>query len=48
MQQAELFTVATILWGGMFVFLLWLYLKMERIDKALKTIITTEEEDFHN
>ena len=45
MQQIELFTVATILWGGVFVFLLYLYLKMEKIDKALKAIDISLEED---
>lgn len=45
MQQIELFTVATILWGGVFVFLLYLYLKMEKIDEALKTINISLEED---
>ena len=45
MQQIELFTVATILWGGVFVFLLYLYLKMEKIEEALKAINISLEED---
>ena len=45
MQQVELFAVASILWGGVFVFLLYLYLKMEKIDEALKAINISLEED---
>ena len=42
----DLFTVAVILWGGIFMFLLWLYFKMERIDKALKTLDISDGEDM--
>jgi hypothetical protein len=44
MQQLELFTVAAILWGGMMIFLLYLLLRMQGIEKQMKIIETREEE----
>lgn len=38
MQQVELFIVAIILWGGIFVFLLYLLLRMAGIEKQLKIV----------
>ncbi|MHA1577692.1 MAG: hypothetical protein ACTSU3_10060 [Candidatus Thorarchaeota archaeon] len=38
MQQVELFVVAVILWGGIFVFLLYLLLRMVGIEKQLKIV----------
>ena len=38
MQQVELFGVAVILWGGIFVFLLYLLTRMMGIEKQLKIV----------
>ena len=38
MQQVELFVVAVILWGGIFVFLLYLLMRMVGIEKQLKIV----------
>ena len=38
MQQVELFVVATIFWGGIFVFLAYLLLRMVGIEKQLKIV----------
>ena len=38
MQQFELFTAAVVFWGGIFVFLLYLLLRMAGIEKQLKIV----------
>ena len=38
MQQSELFIVAVIFWGGIFVFLLYLLMRMMNIEKQLKIV----------
>ncbi|MDH4212653.1 MAG: hypothetical protein OEV85_01930 [Candidatus Thorarchaeota archaeon] len=38
MQQFELFIVATIFWGGIFIFLLYLLMRMAGIEKQLKVV----------
>ncbi len=38
MQQFELFIVAAIFWGGIFVFLLYLLMRMAGIEKQLKVV----------
>ncbi|MFW9959035.1 MAG: hypothetical protein ACFFCT_13270 [Candidatus Odinarchaeota archaeon] len=38
MQQFELFAVALIFWGGIFVFLLYLLMRMAGIEKQLKIV----------
>ena len=38
MQQVELFVVATIFWGGIFAFLLYLLMRMVGIEKQIKII----------
>ncbi|MHA1863400.1 MAG: CcmD family protein [Candidatus Thorarchaeota archaeon] len=38
MQQYELFIVATIFWGGIFVFLLYILMRMKSLDKQLKIV----------
>lgn len=43
MQQVELFTVAAILWGGMIIFLLYLLLKMQGIEKQIKMLKSENE-----
>jgi hypothetical protein len=46
MQQIELFTVAIILWGGIFVFLAYLLLRMIGIEKQLKMVESHVEGDL--
>ncbi|MFW9794243.1 MAG: hypothetical protein ACFFEE_08075 [Candidatus Thorarchaeota archaeon] len=38
MQQVELFVVAVIFWGDVFLFLLYLLLRMRDIEKQLKIV----------
>ncbi|MFW9964012.1 MAG: hypothetical protein ACFFCX_10635 [Candidatus Sifarchaeia archaeon] len=38
MQQVELFVVAVIFWGGIFVFLVYLLLRMMGIEKQLRSV----------
>jgi hypothetical protein len=38
MQQTELFVVAVIFWGGLFVFLLYLLMRMKSLDKQLRIV----------
>ncbi|MGY5872583.1 MAG: hypothetical protein RTV72_10075 [Candidatus Thorarchaeota archaeon] len=38
MQQVELFIVAVIFWGGIFVFLLYLLMRMMNLEKQLKIV----------
>jgi hypothetical protein len=38
MQQIELFVVAVIFWGGIFVFLAYLLLRMLGIEKQLRVV----------
>ncbi|MFW9833904.1 MAG: hypothetical protein ACFFEK_07925 [Candidatus Thorarchaeota archaeon] len=38
MQQIELFFVAVIFWGGIFVFLAYLLLRMLGIEKQLRVV----------
>lgn len=45
MQQYELFIVSVIFWGGIFVFLLYLLLRMMNIDKQLKIVESQIEGD---
>ncbi|MFW9786588.1 MAG: hypothetical protein ACFFE2_00475 [Candidatus Thorarchaeota archaeon] len=45
MQQFELFIVAVILWGGIFVFLAYLLLRMIGIEKQLKMVDSQLEGD---
>lgn len=45
MQQVELFTVAIILWGDIFLFLLYLILRMRSIEKQLKIVESQVEGD---
>ncbi|MHA1934792.1 MAG: hypothetical protein ACW97A_05885 [Candidatus Thorarchaeota archaeon] len=45
MQQVELFTVAAILWGGIFVFLLYLYMRMSSLRKSVKSLESSLGED---
>ena len=45
MQQVELFTVAAVLWGGIAIFLLWLFYRMNRIEDTMKRLSTSFEEE---
>jgi hypothetical protein len=45
MQQLELFTVAAILWGGVMIFLLYLLLKMQGIERQMRIIGVQQEEN---
>lgn len=38
MQQLELFIAAAIFWGGIFVFLLYLLMRIAGIEKQLKVV----------
>ncbi len=44
MQQLELFTVAIILWGGILVFLFYLFIKMMRIQTTVERLVQQDEE----
>jgi hypothetical protein len=46
MQQFELFTVAVILWGGIFLFLAYLFLRMIGIEKQLRIVESQTEGDI--
>lgn len=39
--EAELFTVAVFLWVGTFTFLTWLFLRMQSLDKSIRTFAVT-------
>lgn len=45
MQQIELFVVALIFWGGIFIFLAYLLLRMLSIEKQLKIVESQVEGD---
>jgi hypothetical protein len=45
MQQVELLAVAIILWGDIFLFLLYLLLRMRGIEKQLKIVESQVEGD---
>jgi len=45
MQQVELFAVAAILWGGIAVFLFWLFVRMNKIEGIMKKLSTSIEEN---
>ena len=45
MQQVELFAVATILWGGIAAFLLWLFFRMNKIESTMKKLSSAILED---
>jgi len=45
MQQIELFVVAVTFWGGIFVFLVYLLLRMIGIEKQLKILESQVEGD---
>ncbi|MFW9909413.1 MAG: hypothetical protein ACFFEF_12635 [Candidatus Thorarchaeota archaeon] len=36
MQQIELFAVASILWGGILIFLFYLFVRMMRLESKMK------------
>ncbi|MFW9807055.1 MAG: hypothetical protein ACFFFK_10045 [Candidatus Thorarchaeota archaeon] len=45
MQQTELFVVALTFWGGIFVFLAYLLLRMRSIEKQLMIVESQVEGD---
>lgn len=44
MQQVELFFVALVLWGGIFLFLFMLFQKMKNLEKSIKNLDALNEE----
>jgi hypothetical protein len=44
MQQVELFFVALVLWGGIFLFLFMLYQKMRSLEKSVRSLDALNEE----
>ena len=46
MQQVELFAVAAILWGGIFLFLAYLFLRMTGIEEQLRIVESQTEGDL--
>ena len=45
MQEFNLFLVATIFWGGIFIFLLYLLMRMTSLEKQLKVVESQNVED---
>ncbi|MDF1539874.1 MAG: hypothetical protein P1Q69_13320 [Candidatus Thorarchaeota archaeon] len=45
MQQLELFTVASILWGGILVFLLYLFIRMVKLETTMKRITQSMDQE---
>ncbi|MCK5238968.1 MAG: hypothetical protein KAR33_05425 [Candidatus Thorarchaeota archaeon] len=46
MQQQELLLVASILWGGILIFLLYLFIRMLRLESTMKRL--TQNMDGEN
>ncbi|MFW9847763.1 MAG: hypothetical protein ACFFF4_01400 [Candidatus Thorarchaeota archaeon] len=46
MQQQDLFIVASILWGGILIFILYLFIRMVRLENTMKRL--TQEMDGDN
>ena len=45
MQQQELFLVASILWGGILIFLLYLFIRMLRLESTMKRLTRNMDGD---
>ncbi len=46
MQQQDLFIVASILWGGILIFILYLFIRMVRLENTMKRL--TQDMDGDN
>ena len=45
MQQQDLFLVASILWGGILIFILYLFIRMVRLENTMKRLTQNMDGD---